>query len=272
MKKEKNTIFIFGGSYGIGFSVAKELNNDYNSIAIFSRNEDNLINAKKELEQFSNHARIKTFQVDAIDFGSLKNSFSDAVSSLGSPNLVMNFIGIARPDYFENISNQTFTNHLLHNLLPVWNISKLAVDSMKLNGGHLVHTSSIVGIIGVFGYTNYSMAKFGIIGFCEALSQEVNSYGIKVHVLCPPDTDTPGFIMENESKPIETKIISGKVKLKKPEEVAQSLLKGIRKNKFLIFCGIDSRLQWKMKRYMPNILTQVIFRTLLKAKTAPKSK
>ena len=58
------------------------------------------------------------------------------------------------------------------------------------------------GLIGIFGYTDYSASKFALIGFSEALRSELGPYGITVSVLCPPDTDTPGLQEENKTKSV----------------------------------------------------------------------
>jgi short-subunit dehydrogenase len=129
---------------------------------------------------------------------------------------------------------------------------------MKQAGGHIVNVSSIAGFIGIFGYTAYSASKFGIIGLSECLRNEMKPYGIKVSVLCPPDTDTPGFVRENLSKPEETKAISGNAGLMSPEQVAQALIKGMNKGAFLIIPGIEGKLIHLVKHLFPGFVGSVL--------------
>ena len=94
------------------------------------------------------------------------------------------------------------------NLYGARNAIAALLPHMRNQGGHIVNVSSIAGLIGVFGYTDYCASKFGLIGFSEALRSELDSQGIMVSVLCPPDTDTPGLAEENLTKPPETLAVS----------------------------------------------------------------
>ncbi|MGB4564627.1 MAG: SDR family NAD(P)-dependent oxidoreductase, partial [Dethiobacteria bacterium] len=109
-----------------------------------------------------------------------------------------------------------------------------------------------------FGYTAFCASKFGIIGFSEALRSELRSHGIKVAVLCPPDTDTPGFATENITKPEETKEASKGAKLMTPEEVAKELIAGLQKDRFMIIPGFDGKLNWRLKRFFPGLVDAVL--------------
>ncbi len=129
---------------------------------------------------------------------------------------------------------------------------------MKERGGYIVNVSSICGSIGVFGYADYSAAKFGVIGFSEALRSEVKPHGINVSVLCPPDTDTPGYAEENKTKPPETVAVSGTAGCMKPEQVAGALLKGMGSGQFIIIPGADGQFSVIMKRLFPWLVEMVM--------------
>jgi len=74
---------------------------------------------------------------------------------------------------------------------------------------------------GIFGYTAYCSTKFALRGLAESLAMELQPYDISVTLCLPPDTDTPGYAVEELSKPIETKAISQMAKLVQPEIVAE---------------------------------------------------
>lgn len=74
---------------------------------------------------------------------------------------------------------------------------------------------------GIFGYTAYSSTKFALRGLAESLAMELQPHGVSVTLCFPPDTDTPGFAIEEQSKPMETKAISQVAKLVQPEVVAE---------------------------------------------------
>ena len=140
----------------------------------------------------------------------------------------------------------------------MWNVAHILVPYMKAKGGKIINTASIGGFVGVFGYADYSASKFAIVGYSEVLKQELSRYNIKVQVLCPPDTETPGFEVENKTKPEETKKISESAKLLQPEEVARQAIKGMEGNSFMIIPGFDGKLTYWIKRHFPFIVNIVM--------------
>jgi len=143
------------------------------------------------------------------------------------------------------------------NLHSCWSTASALVPHMKARGGYIVNTASLAGIIGVFGYTDYCAAKFALVGFSEALRSELKAYDITVSVLCPPDTDTPGFAAENQTKPAETKAVSAFARVLSADAVARTLLRGMARGRFLIVPGIDSRLAALVKRLWPSVIEGV---------------
>ena len=122
--------------------------------------------------------------------------------------------------------------------------TKTAVPMMiERKSGHIVNFSSGAGFLGVFGYSAYSAAKFAVRGFSDVLRSELKPYGVHVHVVFPPDTDTPQLHEENKIKPPETREIVGKqVKLLQPEDVAREVIRGIERHKYIIIPGFESKL------------------------------
>ena len=89
-------------------------------------------------------------------------------------------------------------------------------------------------------------------------------------MLCPPDTDTPGFHEENRTKPEETKRISANAKLMQPEQVARALIRGLRKNRFMIIPGFDGKFTYYAKRLLPGLVAAVMDRDVKKVQKAKK--
>mgnify|MGYP002642486750 CR=1 FL=1 len=125
---------------------------------------------------------------------------------------------------------------------------------MRERGGAIVNVASIAGFLGVFGYTDYAASKFGLIGFSEALRSELKPHGVVVSVLCPPDTDTPGFVEENRSKPPETRSLSEGAGVMLPGAVARALIRGIERGDALIIPGAAGRFTYLMKRFTPSLV------------------
>jgi short-subunit dehydrogenase len=131
-------------------------------------------------------------------------------------------------------------------------------------GSFITFTSSVAGFLGVFGFTSYSPSKFALIGFAEALNQEVAARGIRVAVLCPPDTDTPGFEEENITKPYETRALSGTAKLMSAQEVAEVFLKQLERGRFIITCNSESAILYRLQGIAPNFARRYMLRMIRK--------
>jgi len=157
------------------------------------------------------------------------------------------------------------------NLYGAWNTISALLPHMRERGGYIVNVSSMAGLIGVFGYTDYSASKFALIGLSEALRSELRRYGITVSVLCPPDTDPPGLQEENKTKPPETKATSARAKLMQPDAVARALINGMERRRFLIIRGFDGKLTFAVKRLFPGLVDWMMSRDIRKAQRAAGS-
>lgn len=266
--KDKN-IYIVGGSSGIGLSTAKLFFEKGANVIIFGRTNERLISAQKEIEgkrQSKDSQKILGMQMDVSIYENVFAVLSKAVSEFGVPHILINCAGRAYPNYFEKITPVAFDSTMKTNLYGVWNTVSVLSPHMKLRGGYIINVSSIAGFIGLFGYTDYCASKFAVIGFSEALRSELMQHKIKVSVLCPPDTDTPGFQAENNTKPDETRAISANAKLISPDDVAKELIYGIENEKFLIIPNFDGKLTFLVKRFFPSLVDFIIERGINKVR------
>ena len=205
----KKTIYIIGGSSGIGLSTARLLAQKGAHIIIFARNENRLASAMAEIksQKISDDQLFGFLALDVSVRERVESVMEKAVSDFDVPDMLINCAGRSYPRHFEDITFDQFDETMKINLYGIWNTISVLVPYMKQKGGHISNVSSIAGFIGVFGFTDYSASKFAIIGFSEALKSELKKYNISVSVLCPPDTDTPAFEVENRTKHEETKAI-----------------------------------------------------------------
>jgi len=252
-------VYISGGSSGIGLAVAKLMAARGASVVIFARRQKVMEDALGEISacRMMEGQKIHCQSLDVSLREQVEGVLKKAVATYGVPDVLINCAGRARPGYFEDISYAQFEETVKVDLYGTWNTISVLLPYMKERGGYIVNVSSIVGFLGIFGYTDYAAAKFGVIGLSEALRSEVKRYKIAVSVLCPPDTDTPGFVEENKSKPPETKVISAAANLMKPEAVAAALLKGMAKDEFIIIPNADGRFTYIMKRIFPWLVEMV---------------
>lgn len=249
---------ITGGSGGIGGAIAAYLVERGVSVLLVARNPERLAAAKRFLEEkAAGGARVRTFSCDISDREAVHRMVEEAVGPDTVPDLLVNCAGMAYPHYFEQLPTEEFEKTISINLIGTWNVLKELVPLMK-PGDQIVNVSSIAGFVGTFGYTAYSASKFGVIGLSEALRNELSVKGIRVSVLCPPDTDTAQLEQENLTKPYETKVIAGNAGILKPEEVARSLFSGLKKGSFLIIPGRQGKLIYHAKRIFPDLVFKIM--------------
>ncbi len=261
------TVFLTGGSSGIGLATAKLLATEGANVVIFARSEEKLAAASAAIEsrRVSAAQRFACRPLDVADHAAVTAVMAEAVQSFGAPDLLINNVGRAVPHCFEDVTFAQFDETMKTNLYGAWSTVSALVPHMKARGGAIVNVSSMAGFIGVFGYTDYCASKFAVVGLSEALRQELRRYGISVSVLCPPDTDTPGLANEDLTKPAETKAVSAGAKLLQPDDVARALLKGIRRGTFMIVPGGEGKLAYLMKRYAPAVVDGIVRRGIRKA-------
>jgi 3-dehydrosphinganine reductase len=256
---DKN-VYITGGSSGIGFSVAKLLSSLGANIILFARNKKRMEDAIEEIKELKrdNNQSFSFMRLDVRKNGEVKATMDRAVITFGKPDILINSAGIVYPDYFERISYRSFNETIKTNLYGTRNVIASLLSPMKETGGYIINVSSLAGFISLFGYTSYCASKFAIIGFSECLRSELKRFGITVSVLCPPDTDTPMLQEETRIRPAEARAIASSAKVMNPSDVARSLIKGIRKGRFVIIPNRESRFIWLAKRLFPSLVERIM--------------
>lgn len=256
-KFEKKLVLITGGSEGIGLSVAKEMLKNGAHVVIAGRSAVKLKAAITLLEEFcvNGDPKLSSVTLDVTDFNECQKTIAGVVEKSGIPDYVINCAGFAHPAYLADLSVEDCRRMMETNFYGIFNVCKVIEPYFKKKGGgDLVNTSSMAGFLGLFGYTGYCATKFAVIGFSEALKRELKPYGIRVAVLCPPNTKTPGLENENRIKPAEVLATEEKAKTVEPDFVARALLVGLRKGKFLIIPTFDGKLAYLLNRYIPWVI------------------
>ena len=255
-------VFITGASSGIGFAFSREFLKQGANVLLIARDKTKLNSAAANLlgDVISPQQRIEVLPLDIADFTSAVPSLSQAVEKLGPPYILINGAGIPCAEYFTNINFEELRKVVDVNLSGTIQVTKTLTEKMIEGGGHIVNISSMAGLVGVFGYTAYSASKFGLVGFSECLRSELKPLGIQVHLLCPPDTDTPQLEQEALTIPAETKKINGNVKVLQPSEVARYTIGGMSRKKFMIIPGFNGKFVYFMVRHAPWFVRWMIDR------------
>lgn len=253
-------VYLTGGSSGIGLDTARILASHGASVAIFGRDTERLDEARTriEREKINHDQKISSFPMDVSNHSDVDEKIQKAVKEFGIPDIVINSAGIGHSDYFENITYDIFNRVILTNLYGTRNVVSAVLPFMKKTGGHIVNVSSMLGLIGLFGYSAYSTSKFALVGFSECLRSELRQYNIHVSVFCPPEVDTPMTDLMLKTSPPETRALVRMTGVLTPEQTARILLDGIRKKRFLIVAGFLSKLSYLNKRYFPALCQKVM--------------
>ena len=261
MDKTYQHALITGGSSGIGFALAQALAQEGTSLGLLARDPGKLASAKEALTTLVRNEKqsIKTLSCDITDYPNLQQELEKYIQRNGIPDLVINSAGVTHPGYFQDLDVEIFHEMMEVNFFGTLYITKCTVPHMISKGsGTIVNISSQAGFLGVFGYSAYGASKYAIRGFSDVLRAEMKPLGIKVAIVFPPDTQTPQLDYEEALKPPETKAIAGNAKLLTAEQVAQSILKGLRKGQYVIIPGLEGKIFYRLVGLLGNLTYPVM--------------
>jgi 3-dehydrosphinganine reductase len=266
--KSKN-VLITGGSQGIGRAIAEEFARRGANVFLIARGQAALDEAVEAIHAAYPNVRVEAQMCDVTDYAQVEAAVTRMREMFGSIDGVVNNAGLSIPRYFDDIPPEEFEQTMRVNYLGSVYPTKAAVSHLHA-GAFITFTSSVAGYLGAFGFTSYAPTKFAQIGFAESLQQELAPRGIRVAVLCPPDTQTPGFDNENTTKPYETKFLTGTAKLMPAEEVARRFLDGLAKGKFIINCNMESAMLYRLKGIAPGLSRFIMNWLIVKAQRKMK--
>ena len=250
--KGKN-IFITGGSKGIGLGMAREFAVHGANLVLVARDKDTLQAAKEKVEAAGNGSRVLAYACDVTDSDTLKDYIHMARYELGSIDGVIANSGYCHPGDFHEIAIEDFDAQIDTNIRGVIYTVRHAMPYLleNDNGGFVAITSSPAGHAGIFGFGAYGPTKAAVSNLAEVLRHEYRDRNIRVHLLLPPDTDTPGYRDEVPLYPPETKALLKGGALLGPQYVAEKFVAGIANLKKTIAVGGGARLLLVTIRYCP---------------------
>ena len=182
--------FITGATRGIGRQIAIILAKEGFDIAINYRKEnEDLIETKKMVED----QKVKCFTVqgDVSSFEDSERMVKDIIEEFNHIDILVNNAGITKDMLLMRMKKEDFESVIGVNLVGTFNITKNVIPYMMKNrSGRIINVSSVVGISGNAGQTNYSSSKAGIIGFTKSLAKEVGSRNILVNAVAPGFIET----------------------------------------------------------------------------------
>ncbi len=198
---------------------------------------------------------------DVSDYEWVRSFGRQVDAEVGVMDVVMNIAGISAWGTVENLEHRHWKSMVDVNLMGPIHIIECFVPQMvrRGQGGHIVNVSSAAGLLALPWHAAYSASKFGLRGVSEVLRFDLRRHRIGVSLVCPGGVDTPlvdtvQIVGVNREDPRVKSAIDGFHKIAvSPEKAAAAILKGVRKNRFMVYTSFDIRFGywWARKFALP---------------------
>ena len=200
---ENKTVLITGASRGIGRGIATVFaQHGANVVFTYSSSVDAANVLETELQALG--VKAKGYQSNAADFEQAQELVENVLADFSTINVLINNAGITKDNLLMRISEEDFDNVIEVNLKSVFNLTKAVQRTMlKQRHGSIINMSSVVGVKGNAGQSNYAASKAGIIGFSKSIALELGSRNIRCNVIAP------GFIETEMTAKLSEEVVAG---------------------------------------------------------------
>lgn len=196
------TALITGASRGIGHGIALAYAKQGAHVAFTYLSSEEKARAL-ETELATHGIKAKGFKSDAADFKAAEELINNVVTEFGTVDILVNNAGITRDTLLMRMSEQQWDEVMSANLKSVFNLTKAVIKPMlKAKNGSIINMSSVVGVSGNAGQSNYAASKAGIIGFSKSIAQELGSRNIRCNAIAP------GFIETEMTAVLDEKVVA----------------------------------------------------------------
>jgi 3-oxoacyl-[acyl-carrier protein] reductase len=219
MSLEGKVALVTGATRGIGKAIALNLG-EQGAIVVGTATSENGANT---ISGYLAEAGIngKGVVLNVTDESAIEEVVSAIETEFGAPAVLVNNAGITRDNLLMRMKDEEWNDILDTNLTPIYKLSKRCLRAMtKARWGRIINITSVVGVMGNAGQTNYAAAKAGVIGFSKSLAREVGARGITVNSVAPGfiDTDMTSGLPEAHKTALMDQIPAKR--LGQPEEIA----------------------------------------------------
>ncbi|KAL1499931.1 hypothetical protein AB1Y20_012613 [Prymnesium parvum] len=218
---------VTGGSSGIGKALAARLLARGARVTLLARTQHKLHAAAEELRAALPDAQVQYVCASTTSSEQLAAALHAASAAFGAVDVLVANAGAAAPGLFLEMPLSTFEAQMELNYMgTVRSVKAVLPQMVARRGGNVVIVASGAAVVSFMGYTSYAPTKWALRGFADALRNEVCGFGVGIHIAYPPDTETPGFEHENQTKPVETAAMVP-VDVYPAEKVAHSIVRGL---------------------------------------------
>ena len=210
---EGKIALVTGGSQGIGESIAKALGAAGAHVVVAARGEEKAAAVAEAIAAAGGKA--EALRLDVGDAASVSAAFKAVVEKHGKLDILVNNAGITDDGLILRMSKESWDKVIATDLTGVFLCAQEAAKVMlkKRVPGRIVNITSVVGLMGNAGQTNYAAAKAGVVGFTKALAREIGSRGITVNAVAPGYVETPmtDVLNEEQKKALVGQIVLGRL-------------------------------------------------------------
>jgi 3-oxoacyl-[acyl-carrier protein] reductase len=196
---ESKVAIITGGSRGIGKSICESFaQNGCNVAFTYNNSKESAESLVKELN--GSGIKAKAYKSDASNFDDATKLVEDVLDDFGKIDILVNNAGIKKDNLLMRMEKSDFDFVINTNLSSVFNLTKASIKTfLKQRNGSIINISSVVGVKGNAGQSNYSASKAGIIGFSKSIALELGSRNIRSNVIAPGfiETDMTNSLSED---------------------------------------------------------------------------
>jgi len=225
MRLKDKVAIITGSSKGIGFTTALTFAREGAKVVVCGSSQENADKAVKQLLSELPEAQAIGFKANVTDRAEIDAMVATVKEKWGKIDILVNNAGITADAMLRKMTEEQFDKVINVNLKGVFNCTKAVLETMLEQGnGSIVNCSSVVGIYGNVGQTNYAAAKWGVIGMTKSWAKELGRKGIRVNAVAPGYTHTSMMdtVPENILKALAEK--TPLQRLGKPEDIANAYL------------------------------------------------
>jgi 3-oxoacyl-[acyl-carrier protein] reductase len=223
MRFEDQVAIVTGAGRGIGRAIALRLASEGARVACVSRTQQNAQNVADEIN--APRLAAKAYAVDVADHAAVQKVGSQILNDFGRADVLVNNAGVRRDALAMRMSVEDWDAVIGTNLRGAFSFTQAIVRAMtKQRSGRIINISSVIGLMGNAGQTNYAASKAGLIGFTKSLARELASRNITVNVVAPGfvTTDMTAALSDEIKNTIHAKIPLGRTAT--PEEIANAVV------------------------------------------------
>ena len=218
--EEKKVALITGGTRGIGREIAKKFAKEgCNLVLNYVSDNTDVEKIKSEFNEYG--IDVLVLKADVSVFSDCENLVKEAIAKFGKIDILVNNAGITKDTLIAMMKEDAFDKVIDVNLKGTFNVTKNVVPYIiKKRNGNIINISSVVGVVGNAGQSNYAASKAGIIGFTKSLAKELAPRNIRVNAVAPGfiDTDMTSVLSDKVKENINLQIPLKR--MGKAEEVA----------------------------------------------------